>query len=97
MLEDGRYQSVGEMAAAEKIDRSFVSRLMRLTLLAPDIQEAILEGRQPKGMQLEDLTRPVPSSWLEQRSMIESATFVPMPAPLGRQGPVVCLRVRDNV
>ena len=39
-----RYRSGQEIAEAEKIDRSFVSRLLRLTLLAPDIQEAILEG-----------------------------------------------------
>jgi hypothetical protein len=45
MLEAGRYRSAQEIADAEKIGRSFVSRLLRLTLLAPDIQEAILEGR----------------------------------------------------
>jgi hypothetical protein len=37
-----------------------MSRLLRLTLLAPVIQEAILEGRQPKGMQLEELTKAMP-------------------------------------
>jgi hypothetical protein len=47
--------------------RSFVSRLLRLTLLAPDIQEAILDGRQAKGMQLEELTRAMPAEWGEQR------------------------------
>jgi hypothetical protein len=56
MLEAGKRRSVAEIAEAEKIDRSFVSRLLRLTLLAPDTQEAILEGRQAKGMQLEELT-----------------------------------------
>ena len=63
MLEAGRYRSAQEIADAEKIGRSFVSRLLRLTLLAPDIQEAILEGRQPKGMQLEELTRAMPGAW----------------------------------
>jgi hypothetical protein len=48
MLEAGKYRSIAEIAEAEKIDRSFVSRLLDLTLLAPDIQEAILEGRQAK-------------------------------------------------
>jgi hypothetical protein len=67
MLETGRYRSAQEIADAEKIGRSFVSRLLRLTLLAPDIQEAILEGRQPKGMQLDELTRAVPEEWGEQR------------------------------
>ena len=60
MLEQGRYRSIAEIAEAEKINRAYVSRLLDLTLLAPDIQEAILEGRQAKGMQLEELTRAMP-------------------------------------
>ncbi|MBX3516797.1 MAG: hypothetical protein KF815_07635 [Rhodospirillales bacterium] len=67
MLEEGTHASVSEIAEAEKIDRSFVNRLLRLTLLAPDIQEAILDGRQPKGMQLEELTRAMPVEWGVQR------------------------------
>ena len=39
-------------------------------LRAPDIVEAILDGRQPKGMQLDDLTRPMPSGWEEQRAAV---------------------------
>jgi hypothetical protein len=70
MLEEGRYRSAGELAEAEGITRSFVNRLLRLTLLAPDIQEAILDGRQPKAMQLEDLIRAMPSSWNEQRELL---------------------------
>ena len=50
--------------------RSFVNRLLRLTLLAPGILEAILEGRQPKGMQLEELTRAMLSGWAEQRESV---------------------------
>jgi hypothetical protein len=57
MLEEGRYRSAAEIAEAEGVTRSFVNRLLRLMLLAPDIQEASLEGRQPKGMQLEELTK----------------------------------------
>ena len=67
MLEEGRYRSAGELAEAEGVTRSFVNRLLRLTLLAPDIQEAILEGRQAKAMQLEELTGSIPSGWEEQR------------------------------
>ena len=67
LLEEGRYASTTEIAEVEKIGRSFVNRLLRLTLLAPDIQEAILEGRQPKGMQLEELMRAMPAEWGEQR------------------------------
>ena len=58
MLEEGKYRSAAEIAEAEGVTRSFVNRLLRLTLLAPDIVEAILDGRQPKAMQLEELTTP---------------------------------------
>jgi hypothetical protein len=67
MLEEASYRSASEIAEAEGITRSFVNRLLRLTLLAPDIQEAILDGRQAKGMQLEELTGRMPSAWEEQR------------------------------
>ena len=66
MLEEGTYRSAGELADAEGLTRSFVNRLLRLTLLAPDLQEAILDGRQAKGMQLEDLTRATLTTWNEQ-------------------------------
>lgn len=49
---------------------SFVNRLLRLTLLASDIIEAILNGRQPKDLQLEHLTQMMPSAWEEQRSAL---------------------------
>ena len=65
-LEEGRYGSAGEIAAAEGVTRSVVSRLLRLTKLAPDIVEAILEGRQPKAMQLGELTDAIPSEWEKQ-------------------------------
>ena len=52
MMEAGRYGTIDELAAAEKINSSYVSRLLRLTLLAPRIVEAILDGRQPEGMTL---------------------------------------------
>ena len=61
MLEKGRYRSAAEIAEAEGVTRSFVNRLLRLTALAPDIQEAILEGRQPKAVQLEELTDAIPN------------------------------------
>jgi hypothetical protein len=67
LLEEGRFRSAGEIADAEKVTRSFVNRLLRLTLLAPDIQEAILDGLQPKGMMLEQSTGLISSVWDEQR------------------------------
>ena len=72
MLEERKYRSAGELAEAEGVTRSFVNRLLRLTLLAPDIVEAILEGRQPKAMQLEDVTRAMPSEWEAQRVSIRT-------------------------
>ena len=54
------------MAAAEKINASYVCRVLRLTLLAPGIVEAILDGRQPAGMTLAAPMRPFPVGWGEQ-------------------------------
>ena len=70
MLDRGGYRSAGELAEAEGVTRSFVNRLLRLTLLAPDIQQAIIDGGQPKAMQLAELTRSLPSGWEEQREII---------------------------
>ncbi|SUS05697.1 Elements of external origin [uncultured Defluviicoccus sp.] len=70
LLDEGKYRSAGELAEAEGVTRSFVTRLLRLTLLAPDIVEAILDGRQSKGMQLEDLSKTMPSGWEEQRRLV---------------------------
>jgi hypothetical protein len=67
MLETGRFATVKELAAAEKINSSYVSRVLRLTLLAPGIVEAILDGRQPDGMTLPALMEPLPVEWGEQR------------------------------
>ena len=66
MMETGRYSTIDELAAAEKINSSYVSRLLRLTLLSPDTVEAILDGRQPEGMTLPGLMEPFPIEWTEQ-------------------------------
>lgn len=70
LLEDGTYRSAAEIGEAEKVDPSFVNRLLRLTLLAPDIKEVILDGRQPKSIQLQDLMRNMPSEWEEQQRAV---------------------------
>ncbi len=67
MLESGRFGTIDELAAAEKINSSYVSRLLRLTLLAPDIVEAILNGRLQAGVELTCLMGPLPTSWEMQR------------------------------
>jgi hypothetical protein len=73
MLESGTYATIAEIGVAEKINESYVGRVLRLTLLAPDIVEAILGGRQPAKLQLEDLLRRFPVAWQEQRAeMLDS-------------------------
>ncbi len=66
MLETGRFSTIKELAAAEKINSSYVSRVLRLTLLAPDIVDAILDGRQPDGMTLPGLMEPFSVEWHDQ-------------------------------
>ena len=68
MLENGEYPTIREIAMAEKINESYVGRVLRLTLLAPDIVEAILAGRQPAELQLDLLLRRFPVGWRQQRA-----------------------------
>jgi hypothetical protein len=64
MLEEGRFGTLADLADAERISRSYVCRVLRLTLLAPDIVERILDGRQAP--QLADLMQPFPVEWQGQ-------------------------------
>ena len=66
MLDTGQYNTVTELAAAEKLDRSFVSHILRLNLLAPDIVEAILDGRQSPTLQLQGLVKGFAVEWAGQ-------------------------------
>jgi hypothetical protein len=67
LLENGTYGCLEEIARAEKIGASFVSRVVRLALLAPDIVEAILAGKQPaSALTLKDLMLPFPVEWAGQ-------------------------------
>ena len=70
MLDDGVFTSVSEIGDAENISKSYVSRILRLALLAPDIVDAILAGRTVQGVMLEQLERPLPASWEEQRDKL---------------------------
>jgi hypothetical protein len=67
MLDDGRYASVSEMAAAERIKRGYLGRVLRLALLAPDLVEAVLNGRELGDLSLPTLLESMPSVWSEQR------------------------------
>jgi len=68
LLESGEYSSSAELAKSEKVNDSYLSRILRLTLLAPDLIEAILAGRQASTLQLDDLLKPLPAAWERQRS-----------------------------
>lgn len=69
LLETGTYACVKDLAAAERIAPSYLSRVLRLTLLAPDIVEAILDGEGPE-IRLEAVLRPFPEEWQGQQFSI---------------------------
>ena len=76
MLDDGVYASVSDIGDAENISKSYVSRILRLALPAPDMVEAILAGQADQALVLERLERPLPTAWYEQRESLrhEAAT-----------------------
>jgi len=69
-LDQEAYSSVSDIGEAEGISKSYVSRILRLALLAPDIIEAILAGGTDYELTLETLERPLPASWDEQRARL---------------------------
>ena len=71
LLGRGVYSSVTEIAEAEKISKSYVSRILRLALLAPDIVEAILGGWADHRVMLEKLERPLPMGWADQEMSLK--------------------------
>ena len=73
MLENGTYGGIEDIARAEQINGSFVSRVIRLALLAPDIVELVLAGRQPAKLTLKVLMEPFPVEWERQREFFLDA------------------------
>ena len=73
LLNEERYASISEMAGAEKIERGYLGTLLRLTLLAPDIVEAVLDGRQTPELGLSGLLAPLPVEWGRQRESLRVA------------------------
>ncbi len=72
LLDDSKVDSISELARKFNVDASYVSRIMRLTLLAPDIVMAILTGIEKSGLSLSKLTKIIPASWQEQRNLFHS-------------------------
>ena len=70
MLQEGDYQTLEEIADAENINPSYVSRLLRMTLLAPELVEAILAGRQPPSLTMARAMQPFPVGWPDQRKIL---------------------------
>ena len=66
LLETGDYATIEEIASAENINPSYVSRVLRMTLLSPEIVEAILAGKQPEGLTMAKAMQPFPLQWQRQ-------------------------------
>jgi hypothetical protein len=73
LLDDGVHGTLDELAKAERVSQSHVSRMLRLTLLAPDLIDAILEGRQPEQLRLESLLAGFPDEWRCQRDFTSAS------------------------
>jgi hypothetical protein len=70
-LESGEHATVRDLAKAEAIDEVYLGRVLRLTLLAPSIVEAILAGTQPATLELRDLLKPFPAEWEDQLETLD--------------------------
>ena len=82
LLESSKVKTIADIARANKVDGSYVSRILDLTLLAPDIIEAIMDGMEPSGLSLAKLTRHrVPVLWEDQRALFKCSENQPSTAP----------------
>lgn len=74
ILETGQIKSISELARTLDVDGSYVARILKLTTLAPDIVEALINGEEPNGLSLAKLTQSFPEDWTEQRRQFGFAT-----------------------
>lgn len=74
MLESGEFATIAELAEREGIAPSYMTRVLRLTLLAPDIVEAILDGKQGPELTLARVLEPFPAAWNEQLQRLQVDT-----------------------
>ena len=77
MLESGEFATIAELAEREGIAPSYMTRVLRLTLLAPDIVEAILDGKQEPEVTLVKVLEPFPVEWAAQSSSLRPAELPP--------------------
>ncbi len=82
MIETGKAKSNSDLARKLKLDPSYVARVVRLTSLAPQIIEAILDDREPEGMSLNTLRQDLPVAWEEQRRVLTARHTEPRPSGL---------------
>jgi hypothetical protein len=70
MLYEGKFTSIEDLSATEKINPSYVSRVLRLAFLSPKVVQAIMDGKQPAWLTMKDLLRPHPNDWSEQERVL---------------------------
>lgn len=74
MLESGEFSTITDLAQCESIAAPYLTRVFRLTFLAPDVVEAILDGRQPRGLTLQSLRGQLPDEWACQTEWLRDRT-----------------------
>lgn len=78
LLDSGTYSTIDDLAAAEKVNPSYVSRILRLAYLSPKVVQAIMDGKQPARLTMKDLLKPFPNDWFEQEKKF-TTQFPPVP------------------
>ena len=69
MLESGEFASISELAEKEGIAFTYMARLMRLSLLSPELVDAVMDGHQPANITLANLMDPFPADWKVQHAL----------------------------
>ncbi len=70
LIDEGRFSNVHELALGVGKDQAYVARVLRLTLLAPEIVHAALTGTLPEGIGVEHLRQSMPVLWSAQKKLI---------------------------
>ena len=71
MIESNEHASITELAKVDGVNQSYACRILRLSLLAPSIVTAILDGQHDSDVMLEQLMKPLPVRWDEQNAMLK--------------------------